>query len=145
MNEVLYLLAGLALGVLLGMALASLYELHRRAIEACELREKNAARRAVLGDAIVPPGAVTFVDNVRKTIEHVLPEDSRAVPLTSFVNTAIVEAYGRGASDLREAILAQEVLPPEVMDGVCSNAMTRVATGTIHAPSEPWPGWAGIE
>lgn len=108
-------LAALALGVLLGV----LWE-----------RRASRARRKVKphGPAFVtgPPGAREIAREAATTVEHVMQDDHRSPVLARYIADTVTQAYGRGVSDLRQAIVEAGPLPPEVLDGLCSAAMSAV-------------------
>lgn len=109
-------LVALVCGVLLGV----LGERHR----VSRARRKTTPR----GPAYVsgPPGAREIAREAATVIEHVMDEDHRAPVLARFVADTVTQAYGRGIVDFRQAIVDAGPLPPEVLDGLCSAAMSAV-------------------
>lgn len=109
-------LVALALGAIVG-ALAE----RRRA-------SRGRRRKTTSGPAYVsgPPGARKVAREAASTIEHVMQDDPRCPVLARYVADSVTQAYGCGASDMRQAIVDAGPLPREVLDGLCSVAMSAI-------------------
>lgn len=112
-------LAALLVAVVLGAALGVLGE---------RLRLARARRSVPTVPAYVhgPPRARRLARDAASGVEHVLDDDHRTAAVARYVADCVVASYGQGASDLREQIVHGGPLPADVLDGMCSLAMSAI-------------------
>ena len=75
----------------------------------------------------VVPAAAAIGEQAGDAMRAALSGSAKAEPAAEVTTSFVVEAYGRGASDLREALIRSSGLPPELLDEACSIAMSSMA------------------